>query len=140
MRNQMTLDVARILALLKVAALPAFFFLLNIIFIVLGWYQQFAHLDSIMHIASGFVVALAARDFFRLDGDFFSFKHAFFDYVALVAMTSLVAVFWEFGEFMVDYYFKIGLQNGQADTMLDLFLGVLGGAVFALFSVFSARE
>ena len=54
--------------------------------------------------------------------------------LALVTLTftSTVAcaLFWEFAEFLSDRYFGTNSQVGLEDTLLDMLLGVVGGAVF----------
>ena len=47
--------------------------------------------------------------------------------VLLFALTATAAVFWEFGEFLVDHFFGTRMQRGLEDTLLDMFLGIVGG-------------
>lgn len=136
MQKILGIVLAQPIKLLRIAALPLFFFLLNIVFIIDSTYQRFYHLDSIMHISGGFVVALAVRSFFKLIGGHFSRKDLFFEWLVLISITSLVAVVWELGEFVVDFYFSIGLQDGVADTMLDLFLGLVGAGFVSTYHLF----
>jgi hypothetical protein len=48
----------------------------------------------------------------------------------ILGLTSLAAVVWEFAEFVADQKFGAHTQPGLEDTLLDLFLGLLGGAVW----------
>ena len=47
--------------------------------------------------------------------------------VFLFALTSSAAVIWEFGEFSLDFLFGTVAQASLEDTMLDMFLGLVGG-------------
>lgn len=49
------------------------------------------------------------------------------------ALVSLTAVFWEFFEFSAEYITGLGLQGNLDDTMADLFLGIFGGFLTAIF-------
>ncbi|MHC4889543.1 MAG: hypothetical protein ACYTEO_08805 [Planctomycetota bacterium] len=51
----------------------------------------------------------------------------------LFALTSTAAVIWEFGEFTLDFFFDTICQAGLEDTMLDMFLGMLGGTALIIF-------
>ena len=53
--------------------------------------------------------------------------------IFVFALVSLTAVFWEFFEFSVTYITGLGLQGNLDDTMLDLFLGMLGGLLTVTF-------
>lgn len=48
----------------------------------------------------------------------------------VLGLTSLAAVVWEFAEFVADRQFGWQTQSGLPDTLLDLLMGLLGGAVW----------
>ena len=50
----------------------------------------------------------------------------------LLSLTSTVAVFWEFAEFISDQLLATNLQPSIANTMQDQSLGILGGGTWAL--------
>lgn len=52
--------------------------------------------------------------------------------VLLLSLTATIAVFWEFAEFISDQVLGTQLQPSIANTMQDQFLGILGGATWAL--------
>ncbi len=62
----------------------------------------------------------------------------------ILGLTCLAAVVWEFTEFLVEQWFGIHTQPSLADTLLDLLMGLLGGAVWIvgdyLFSASNRRE
>jgi hypothetical protein len=53
--------------------------------------------------------------------------------VFLFALTSSATVIWEFGEFTLDFFFDTVAQASLEDTMLDMFLGLLGGMALIVF-------
>ncbi|MFM9960414.1 MAG: hypothetical protein ACKV2Q_04230 [Planctomycetaceae bacterium] len=48
----------------------------------------------------------------------------------ILGLTSLAAVVWEFAEFLADRQFGLHTQPSLADTLLDLLMGLFGGAVW----------
>lgn len=54
--------------------------------------------------------------------------------------TVTVAVGWEFAEHLVDRWFGSRLQASQADTMLDLLLGMVGAAAYLAAAELRARR
>jgi hypothetical protein len=53
--------------------------------------------------------------------------------VFLFGLTSSAAVIWEFGEFTLDFFFGTVAQASLEDTMLDMFLGLVGGTALIVF-------
>jgi hypothetical protein len=51
--------------------------------------------------------------------------------VMAVGLTMIVAVIWEFLEYASDVFRGSKMNLGVADTLMDLFLGLLGGTVAA---------
>jgi hypothetical protein len=110
--------------------------LLHPVFLFFGTYS-IPHLDSAMHLAGGmalgmFVLGILAcavsRGWCPDPGR----------YLALVLVVSLVttgAVCWEFYEWVSDRVFGTRLQHSVADTVKDLLLGLLGGVLYAGFSL-----
>jgi hypothetical protein len=58
----------------------------------------------------------------------------------LLSLTTTVAVFWEFAEFISDQLLGTQLQPSIANTMQDQFLGILGGGTWALIYFKRERE
>ena len=50
-----------------------------------------------------------------------------------VTSTGTTTVLWEFYENIVDYFFGTNMVLGLEDTLKDMFLGLLGAVVLALF-------
>jgi hypothetical protein len=53
--------------------------------------------------------------------------------VFLFSLTSVATVIWEFGEFTLDSLFGTVAQASLEDTMLDMFLGLVGGTALIVF-------
>ncbi len=52
--------------------------------------------------------------------------------ILLFTMTGTTTVLWEFAEYTLDYFFDLRMQGGVADTMSDMFLGIVGGVTVIL--------
>jgi hypothetical protein len=107
------------------------------IFVVACWalaegvfhaYARYPWLDMPTHFAGGLAIAY----FFRT-----ALTHADFPLGPIptsvqrllsIALTGNMAIAWEFLEFFSDTYLGTRLNDGVADTLSDLFLGLLGGA------------
>ena len=95
-------------------------------------YRHFPEFDIPMHFAGGVAIAhffgmsyrTAAQR--RLLGE----PSAVMFPPMILGLTSLAAVVWEFAEFIADRQFGTHSQPSLADTLLDLLLGLLGGAVW----------
>lgn len=57
-----------------------------------------------------------------------------------VSIVSLAAVLWEFYEFIHDIVFLTSYQPNLRDTMTDLFLGLAGGLILAIYLVSQKME
>ncbi|PKL56936.1 MAG: hypothetical protein CVV35_02585 [Methanomicrobiales archaeon HGW-Methanomicrobiales-6] len=55
--------------------------------------------------------------------------------VVFILLSTLAAgAVWEIYEFVVDQIFDLGLQHGNADTMIDLIVDLIGAAIVAAFA------
>lgn len=122
------MDFKKIVKILGFFMYPILLFLWNVIITLLGVYDSFPWLDIPMHFIGG--IAVGYSFFLTLnylqERDNFQNKKI---YTAIfgIALVSLIAVFWEFYEFGMDYFFGLNYQTSVEDTMLDFFLGILGG-------------
>lgn len=57
----------------------------------------------------------------------------------IVGLTSTAAVLWEFAEYFADSTFGTKWQRGLVDTLLDLALGMAGGAGWAVLALRTGR-
>jgi len=120
---------------------PLFVYIFSIFLIYFDVYNILSWIDIPMHLLGGFSVGVAyfycikyfeSRNFLRTNG--------FFKMLFVLSLVALTAVLWEFHEFLVDYFFGTNWQKGIADTMLDLFMGILGGFVAAVFLIFKEEK
>ncbi|MEE8131579.1 MAG: hypothetical protein V3T98_00820 [Candidatus Paceibacterota bacterium] len=106
------------------------------------WYWTFWWLDVVMHFLGGFWVALL---FFNLNSklnflpinSLNSLTHKLITIILSLGFVALIAVSWEFYEFLYDVFISIRgypwvAQQGMADTISDLFFGLLGGLIAAI--------
>jgi hypothetical protein len=95
-----------------------------------------------MHVLGGAVIAYffhgASIAASRRDviGPFHRITHI----VLVFALTCTAAVFWEFGEFVVDRTFGTHAQLGLDDTLGDMLLGICGGTVLILATQLAPRR
>ena len=99
-----------------------------------NFYSIFPWFDIPMHFIGG--ISLGITYFLILQ--FFQKKNylrmdSFFKVLFIFALVSLTAVFWELFEFSAEFLTGFDLQGTLNDTMLDLFLGMLGGFLTAVF-------
>jgi hypothetical protein len=116
-------------------ALPALLFCLHLVMVFLGLYKAHPWIDIPMHVLGGVFIAYS----FSLAVTYFQQRKILSELnvlsgcVFLFALTSLATVIWEFGEFTLDSLFDTVAQASLADTMLDMFLGLVGGAALIVF-------
>ena len=99
----------------------------------------FEHFDLVTHFGSGFLSAWFGYDFanivYRKRGDLGPAMSSLFS----LSFALSIAVGWEVYEFTMDKLYKMTLQRGNDDTMID-FIACAIGAVLALFLVAFLRN
>ena len=50
-----------------------------------------------------------------------------------ITCTGTTAIFWDFYENILDFFFDTGMVRGVQDTVVDLLMGLLGALVLSLF-------
>ena len=118
--------------LLHIALPPGIVFAVHLIGIYLfDAYSVFPAFDIPMHFLGGVSIGLSAVIGYKtLVRTKYMHPIPFLLLLFLVtAITVLAAVVWEFAEFAADTYLGTRMQPSLPDTMLDLFLGMCGGAV-----------
>jgi len=115
--------------------LPLGLFCVHLVLSALDVYKRYRWPDIPMHILGGVFIAYS----FSLTVTYFqerkilSEMNVFSRSVFLFGLTSSAVVIWEFGEFTLDFFFDTVAQAGLEDTMLDMFLGLLGGMALIFF-------
>lgn len=123
--------------LIKIFWLPGAVFLLDEIFLyTTNSYDLLPWLDIPMHFIGGGAMAYSYAVFLRLleDRRYIGSMHSWLKILFIVSLVSLTAVVWEWHEFLRDVFLGEHTQLGEADTMGDFFMGILGGlaGAFAL--------
>lgn len=94
------------------------------------WAEGF-HFDNYLHFVGGMSIALSIAYIVNLfDEEIFRKNNRLAKAYLITTSVIAVAVFWEFYEFLHDQMYGTKFQPSIADTMKDLFLGMLGSAVF----------
>lgn len=90
--------------------------------------------DIPMHFGGGFVMGILGLAIFGYLHNGLPKKHhpEWYKYLFVTSFVILIAVFWEFHEYLLDQTIVSWMgwsvtQPSLADTMLDLFLGTVGG-------------
>lgn len=115
-------------------ATMAVLYLLNVVF---GWvYKIYPNADIPMHVLGGFLAASLGISLWVRAVGHYEIKGAPWWLVAIgvFGFTCLIAVFWEFYEFIHDWVRRgsggfVVYQASVADTMKDLLDGLIGAAL-----------
>ena len=102
-----------------------------VLLFVVRIYSLWPWFDVPMHFVGGVSIAVGGAFFLRLlhaRGLFENIPRALW-LLFLVSFVAIVAILWEFFEFLGGYFFSVELQGNLSDTMEDMFFGLLGGFV-----------
>lgn len=117
---------------------PITIFVLYLILIFgINIYSIFPNFDIIMHFTGGIAIAYFFIYLVKylMDHGFLG-KPSFFNIVLLIfLLTCSATVFWEFSEWIIDTILNIKTQVDASDTILDMFLGILGGSLITIIMV-----
>ena len=97
-------------------------------------FSRAVHIDTPLHLLGGLSIAYSASYALRLieARGLIVIKNLFIRAFIVVGAVAIAAVLWEFYEFLSDHFFGTLTQPSKADTMKDLFMGMLGGLLFCL--------
>ena len=120
-------------------ALPTVVFLMHqVLARTTNYYGKYPWVDMPMHFMGGVAVTYGFHVLFG-EQPFAKGGSKLYYLLSLFALGVMMAVFWEFGEFMQDYLRGSNSQVGLGNTMRDLLLGGLGAATFALALAFKGE-
>lgn len=107
-----------------------------------GAYETFPPLDAPMHILGGLAIAFFLWTAYSIAARIGTFGRPNSTVIATLTFTSTAAcaVFWEFAEYLSDMYLGTNTQKGLEDTLLDLLLGFVGGAIFVAAAWFRRNQ
>ena len=112
---------------------PLVVFLFYLIARSLQLFSLFPLLDIPTHFLGGVVITyfyrVAIRNAQTLVGEIpFSVRVLF-----AFTCTGTTTIFWEFYEYIFDFFFNTQMVRGVTDTTVDFFVGLLGALVVSLF-------
>lgn len=121
---------------LAVFWLPLFVFCLHVFLVkIVHIYDSFPWLDIPMHYLGGLSFAYSfsyaltllqeRKQVSRLD--------RIVEMVIVFTLVATTAVFWEFGEFLLDHFLGTNLQVSLPNTMQDLLMGLLGAGTLVVY-------
>ena len=95
-------------------------------------YTRVPSLDIPLHLAGGVAIAYTFHSCLTLaeNASLIQLAHPILRVLLVVCLVTSAATGWEFVEFTSDSLLATGAQKSLADTLLDMFLGILGGALF----------
>lgn len=98
-------------------------------------YKDIIWLDIPIHFLGGAFMAVAVDELllWARREKYIADVHPFAYVLFVTSVVTMIAVFWEFHEYLRDFFFHTRAQISQGDTMHDLLMGVLGGMLGALF-------
>jgi hypothetical protein len=109
---------------------------LHVVFLFFGLYSV-AHLDSVMHLAGGIVLAMCLYGFLdsAIGKGWCPDPGKIVSAILVVSLVTTGAVCWEFYEWISDRLFDTHLQPSVTDTVKDLLLGFIGGALYTGYGI-----
>jgi len=107
-----------------------------------GAYEAFPPLDTPMHLLGGLAIAFFFWTAYSICSRTGTLGQPNSTAIAVLTLTSAVAstVLWEFAEYLSDRYLGTNTQKGLEDTLLDMLLGLVGGAIFVGVAWFRTRR
>jgi len=126
------------------AFLPPFFvfFLHTCLMLIFHIYRYFPNFDIAAHLAGGAAIGYTAFKLKHLAEvrGLLNIQSTHILFFGILFVVNFFAVLWEFHEFFLDFYFGTHMQEGIADTMQDLFFGMLGGSIVSIFHLFKPKR
>jgi len=103
-------------------------YLVNIYIWRKGMYESFPRIDVLLHFVGGSVATWAIVKIWNVYSKslHWKIKPDVLWFFCIVSFVGLITIVWEWHEFLSDYYLGTYMQEGLADTMKDLFFGLLG--------------
>ena len=101
---------------------------------VVDAYHVWPPIDIPLHLLGGFAIAFFVSSAIQVFAErgLIEKPNAFLHLVLVFALACTAAVFWELAEWTADHTIGTTCQIGLDDTILDLLMGVVGGAAFTI--------
>ena len=123
------MKILQFLKLIPCFYLPILLYLINRFFVgPAGIYQMWKWFDIPMHILGGAAVTYSFILVLRKLNKKIIIKERLFEVLILIGLFALVAIFWEFYEFIMHIFLSLE-QNTLEDTLSDFAFGLIGGLI-----------
>jgi len=96
-------------------------------------FQLFPSLDIPTHFLGGVVITYFYRSAIRHSQELVGEIPLPVQILFAFTCTGTTTILWEFYENIFDFFFSTHMVRGVQDTIVDLFVGLLGALVFSLF-------
>jgi hypothetical protein len=103
-------------------------------------YIRYPDLDMPTHFFGGLASAYFFETCIIKLGELYGQIHAYFRLALSLSMVGVMAVLWEFSEFLSDKFNGSHLNLGVSDTLSDLFFGLLGACCFVAIRLVRSRR
>jgi hypothetical protein len=104
-----------------------------IVGLAFGWFDLYPPLDIPTHFFGGVAITYFFRSAIRNSQGFLGEIPFPIQVIFAFTCTGTVIIFWEFYENILDFLFRAHNVLGVADTIKDMFVGLLGALVLTLF-------
>ena len=113
--------------ILKSFFLPVAVLIIHAILLITGVYYLYGEVDIPMHFLGGAAAAFMTYSLLKIAEDKDLLKTAkSLHFLFVISLVALIAIGWEFFEFIIDMTGLLTAQLSIADTMGDLLMGLLG--------------
>ena len=101
--------------------------------LMLNLYKLFPTLDIPTHFLGGVVITYFYRSAIRRSQKLVGEIPLPIQVLFAITCTGTTTIFWEFYENFADTFLHTDMVRGLQDTIMDLFVGLLGALVFSIF-------
>ena len=101
--------------------------------LALHLYDLFPPLDLPSHLLGGVAITYFFRSAIKNSQSLVGDIPILIQIIFAFTCTGTTIIFWEFYENLLDLFFGTHMVRGLEDTIVDMFLGLLGALIFTLF-------
>ena len=106
------------------------FYLVGLVF---DWYDRFPPLDIPTHFMGGAAITYFFRSAIKQSQNFLGDIPSLIQVLFAFTCTGTTIILWEFYENAFDHLFGTTMVRGLEDTIVDMFIGIMGALVLTLF-------
>ena len=131
--------------ILKLAIFPFLVYALNdtVQSLATNFYLLYS-IDTFSHFLGGIAIAYVAHSILSLleKKRWITIQKNILRACIVLAVVMTIAVWWEFYEFLYDYFLNptYTMQPSVADTMKDLYMGMFGAIVYSIVNIYFRRR